>query len=244
MTHSSPVPSPAGHPPHAPKPQRQPPERIGWPGPGWIVAFLRWFFQHLYTTLAFAYDTVAWLSSFGAWDTWRRTALHDIEPGPRWLEIGCGTGHLLAQALAEGHRVVAIDASRQMARIASHRLRRLGAPAVVARAEAQALPFPAGIFAACVSTFPSEYIFDPRTQHEVHRVMSRRGRLVVVVSARIRPRLPWEFFVRWLYESTGESPVPNDRWLDPARRAGFAIQFRTVQVPGAEVVQAVGVRSD
>lgn len=140
--------------------------------------------------------------------------------------------------------MVAIDASPQMTRITRRRLRRLGAAAVVVRAEAQALPFPPAVFAACVSTFPSEYIFDPATQGEIHRVLSPQGRLVVVATARIRPRLPWEFFVRWLYEWTGESPAPNDEWLEPVRQAGFDLHFRTISIPGADVVQAVGIRTD
>lgn len=201
---------------------------------------MRWFFHHLYTTIAFAYDAVAWLSSFGAWDAWRRTALNDFPIGPPILEIGSGTGHLLSQAVAAGHRAFAVDASPQMTRLTLRRLRRGGRAAVITRARAQALPFRDGAFAGCVSTFPSEYILDPSTLAEARRVLGPRGKLVIIPTVRLRPRAPWESFVRGLYAAAGQSPVPDDRWLEPVRRAGFASEFRIVSIPGADVVHIVG----
>lgn len=210
------------------------------PGAGPLARLMRWFFHHLYTTIAFTYDAVAWLSSFGAWDAWRRTALLDLPPGNPILEIGSGTGHLLAQALAAGHRAFAADASPQMTRLTLRRLRRARQPAVIARAQAQALPFGKAAFAVCISTFPSEYILDPATLSEIRRVVAPGGRLVIVASVHIRPRAPWEYFVRGLYALTGQAPIPNDRWLDPVRRAGFEGRFNIVSIPGADVVQIVG----
>jgi ubiquinone/menaquinone biosynthesis C-methylase UbiE len=201
---------------------------------------MRWFFHHLYTTIAFAYDAVAWLSSFGAWDAWRRTALLDLPRDAPVLEIGSGTGHLLSQAVAGGHRAFAADASPQMTRRTIRRLRQSRQPAVVLRARAQALPFDKATFAACVSTFPSEYIFDPATLSEMRRVLAPEGRLVIVASVGIRPRTPWESFVRGLYALTGQAPIPDDRWLEPLRRAGFESRFNLVSIPGADVIQIIG----
>lgn len=207
--------------------------------PHGIWVFLRWFFQHLYTTLAWAYDAVAWLSSLGQWSSWRRTALPHVRQGMPALELGFGTGHLQVEARRRGLRAFGVDASAQMARLTRRRLRRADLPLVIVRARAQALPFPPRFFASVFSTFPSEYIFDQASLTEVHRVLASRGSLVVVISARIRPRFPWEHLTRWLYDSTGQAPGPDPKWLEAFRQAGFTVRFETVDVPGASVVQII-----
>ncbi len=199
------------------------------------VRLWRWFFRHLYTTIAWAYDSVAWLSSFGRWSAWRRTGFRWIAPGGRLLEVGCGTGRLLIESLARGDRPIAVDASSQMARITMKRLRRRGHPSVVARAQAQALPFARGAFHTALSTFPSEYVFDPATLAELHRTLAPGGTLVVVISGRIRPVFLWDRLSRLVYDLAGQAPRPDPSWLSPFETAGFAAHFETVEIPGASV---------
>ncbi len=201
------------------------------------VRLWRWFFRHLYTTLAWAYDAVAWLSSFGRWASWRRTGFRWIAPGERLLEVGCGTGQLLVESLARGDQPIAVDASPQMSRITMRRLRRRGHPSVVARAQAQALPFARGAFHIALSTFPTEYIFDPLALAELHRTLAPRGRLVVVISGRILPVFLWDRLSRWVYDLAGQAPLPDPSWLSPFEAAGFAARFETVEIPGASVFQ-------
>jgi ubiquinone/menaquinone biosynthesis C-methylase UbiE len=205
------------------------------------VRLWRWFFGHLYTTLAWAYDAVAWLSSFGRWSSWRRTGLRSIVPGRRLLEVGCGTGRLLVDSLARGDQTIAVDASPQMARITMRRLRQRGRPAVVARARAQALPFAGGFFHAALSTFPSEYIFDPDVLAELHRILAPGGALVVVFSARILPVFLWDRLSRWVYDLAGQAPQPDPRWLSSFEAAGFAARFEIVEIPGASVFHIVAM---
>ncbi len=204
-----------------------------------VWRFLRWFFLHLYTDLAWSYDAVAWLSSFGGWSSWRRTALDRVSPSSTVLEVGFGTGHLLAEASQYDVRLFGVDASPQMVRITARRLRRAGLPLAIARAEAQALPFPRHAFPAALSTFPSEYIFDEASLADIRRVLTPGASLVVVVSARILPRSLWEYVIRWLYDKTGQSPGPDPRYLEPFHRAGFAAHYETVEVPGASVLQII-----
>lgn len=199
------------------------------------VRLWRWFFRHLYTTLAWAYDAVAWLSSFGRWSAWRRTGFRWIAPGDRLLEVGCGTGQLLLESLARGDQPIAVDASPQMARITMRRLRRRGHPSIVARAQAQALPFAGGTFHAALSTFPTEYIFDPVALAEIHRTLAPGGELVVVISGRILPVFLWDRISRWVYDVAGQAPRPDPSWLTPFEAAGFAARFETVEIPGASV---------
>jgi ubiquinone/menaquinone biosynthesis C-methylase UbiE len=202
-------------------------------------SFLRWFFGHLYTTLAWSYDAVAWLSSLGQWSAWRRTALLRLAQGSPALEVGFGTGHLQVEGALRGLHLFGVDASPQMARLTRRRLRRAGLPPAIVRAQAQALPFLTGALGSVFSTFPSEYIFDVTALAEIQRVLAVEGSLVVVLSARIRPRFPWEHVTRWLYELTGQAPGPDPKWLVPFHQAGFAARYETVEVPGALVLQII-----
>ena len=58
-----------------------------------IARLLNFFYRHLYHGLAFAYDAVAVLVSFGQWVEWTKATLPFIE-GTRLLELGHGPGHL------------------------------------------------------------------------------------------------------------------------------------------------------
>jgi ubiquinone/menaquinone biosynthesis C-methylase UbiE len=210
--------------------------------PRLLGCFLRWFFDRLYTSLAWSYDAVAWLSSLGGWSTWRRTALARLPRGQPALELGFGTGHLQAEAARSELMTFGVDASAQMVRLTRRRLRRPGRSLRIARARSQSLPFRSESFAAVFSTFPSEYIFDPASVAEIGRVLSASGPLVIVLSARIRPRFPWERLTRWLYDLTGQAPGPNPQWLIPFRQAGLDARHETVEVPGASVLLIVASR--
>ena len=124
----------------------------------------------------------------GQWRTWQRQVLprlrgHDI------LELGCGLGDLLADMLAAGYTCHAVEHSPQMVRAAQETLtrRHLGSPDLISQGSAQHLPFSTGSFDTVVSTFPSEYIYDPETIAEVERVLRPGGRLIVIEGASLLP---------------------------------------------------------
>jgi SAM-dependent methyltransferase len=73
----------------------------------------------------------------------RRTALTLAAPGPgmRVIDVGCGTGAMLARFAAEGCRVAGLDSSMPMLVEAR---RRLGREAWLAAGKATALPFAPG----------------------------------------------------------------------------------------------------
>ena len=204
-----------------------------------IASFLRWFFGHLYTTAAWGYDGVAWLSSLGQWSAWRRTALARMPTGGPVLELGFGTGHLQVEAGRRGLQILGVDASAQMARLSRRRLRRAGLPLTVVQARAQALPFPSHALVSAFSTFPSEYIFDLQALAEIRRVLAPGGSLLVVLSARILPRYPWEHLTRWLYQLSGQAPGPDPKWLAAFLQAGFTARYESVEIPGASVLQII-----
>ena len=194
-----------------------------------ITRFLRFFFRHLYHELAFTYDHVAETVSFGHWNEWTRTVLPYIEE-ICILEIGHGPGHL-QRILADSGRVTAgLDESAQMGRLAHRRLRGARLPVRLTRGLAQNLPFPAETFDSLVATFPSEYIFDPRTLVEARRVLKVGGRFIVLPAG--WPKNP---LLGWLYRVTGESPaeareVVKQKWSQPFVRAGFETETRILEV--------------
>lgn len=145
---------------------------------------IRLGFRLLYNELAFTYDAVAWIVSLGEWRRWQRTALNHLSapPGATVLELAHGTGDLQLDLRALGYRTVALDLSRSMGRLARRKLRRRGIPAHLVRGRTQALPFPGERFPAVISTFPAEFIFDPATLAEIHRVLIPGGRLIVVLN--------------------------------------------------------------
>lgn len=135
-----------------------------------------------------------WLASTipfaGQWRVWQRLVLPRLH-GHTILEVGCGTGDLLADIAAAGYACTGLDRSPEMVGAGRATLRRRGQQAEIYRASAQQLPFAAGTFDTVVSTFPSEYIYDPVVLHEVARVLRPGGRLVVVEGAYLRPATLW-----------------------------------------------------
>jgi ubiquinone/menaquinone biosynthesis C-methylase UbiE len=194
--------------------------------------FMRFFFNLLYHPFAFTYDLVAWVVSFGKWNDWVLSIFPHIE-GTRLLELGHGPGHLQRFLMDRGLSPVALDESTQMGHIAK---RRLGTKHKLSRGLAQSLPFASASFDTVVSTFPSEYIFDPRTLTEIKRVLASDGRLIVLPAA-----FPSNGFLKWLYKITGESPQALDdalkeRLRTPFVRAGFEVEMKLVEMTSSTLV--------
>src|SRR5258708_30263405 len=83
----------------------------------------------------------------------------------------------------------AVEHSPQMVAAARETLqkRNVGQKNWVLQSSAQHLPFSDASFDTVVSTFPSEYIYDPDTVAEVERVLRPGGRLIVVEGANLLP---------------------------------------------------------
>jgi ubiquinone/menaquinone biosynthesis C-methylase UbiE len=143
-----------------------------------LRAIYLWACERLYHELAPVYDPISRLVSLGAWPQWRRLALAHVR-GPRLLEIGFGTGELLAEMGAGGWTVTGLELSPAMHAVASRRLAQWGQAAACVRARAQAMPFAGGSFDSVLATFPAPYILEESTLAECCRVLKTGGRLVV-----------------------------------------------------------------
>jgi ubiquinone/menaquinone biosynthesis C-methylase UbiE len=198
-----------------------------------IARFAGAFLRLLYSRLAFAYDLVAWLVSEGQWVEWAGTGLNAL-PAGTCLELGHGPGHLLVRH-QHGRTLVGVDLSPQMTKLARQRLRDRHAPIRCIQARAQALPFAAEAFRGILATFPSEYIFDPRTVAEAFRVLQPGGTWVIVPQVRVTGRHPYERFLAWLYRITGETANLPGLWLEILHRQGFDPKEAEAVLPGASV---------
>jgi ubiquinone/menaquinone biosynthesis C-methylase UbiE len=206
-----------------------------------LQKFLKVFFQNLYTRFAFLYDAVAWLSSMGQWNKWVRTAQINFEPG-LILEIGHGPGHLMVEMNQAKVSIIGLDPSRSMNRMAYHRLQSAGYAADIVRGIAQALPFADGNFRAIISTFPSDYIVDPETLAEVHRVLAMEGILIIVGLVEITGTSIPDRFARWLYTITGQSgPAPHG-WEEFLLEHGFEPKLEEVILHRSRVTRLVATR--
>src|SRR6266487_4768179 len=117
----------------------------------------------------------------GQWRVWQRLVLSRIR-GDDVLELGCGLGDLLADMLEAGYHCRAVEHSPEMVSAARDTLRKrgVGDPSTVLQGSAQKLPFNNSSFNTVISTFPSEYIYDPDSIAEIERVLRPGGRLIVV----------------------------------------------------------------
>ncbi len=150
----------------------------------WIRRGYGWACERLYREFAWSYELVSRGVSFGQWDVWRRIALDEVQqqgaPTQLMLEIGFGTGALLAMARRASLPVVGLELSSQMHAVASATLARQQLDAPRAQGTAAAMPFADQSFNVVVATFPAPYILEESTLQECARVLHQYGCLIIV----------------------------------------------------------------
>lgn len=135
--------------------------------------------EAMFDRIARRYDLVNTLLSGGTDGGWRRAAARSARLGGGGiaLDVACGSGRLSAELARTGARVVGLDFSREMLRIA----RRDRSALSFVRGDALALPFPNGTFDAITIAFGLRNLADPRRGlDEMLRVLRPGGRAVVL----------------------------------------------------------------
>jgi SAM-dependent methyltransferase len=146
----------------------------------------------------------------------RRAILSALElgAGDRLLDVGCGGGLLLRDAIALGARATGLDHSADMVQLARER----AAGATVVYASAEEMPFLDASFSAVSMSVMFFFLDDPlRVLVETRRVLEAGGRLAVYTTApelRGTPAAPEPMASRGHFYSDAEL-------VDLGRHAGF-----------------------
>ena len=138
-----------------------------------------------------------------------------LRPGDRLLEIGCGGGLLLRDAIGSGASATGIDHSEEMVSLARDR-----APAAeIVLASAEDLPFADASFTAVAMSVVFFLLPDPAAVlRECRRVLVAGGRLAVYTTSpelRGTPAAPEPLASRARF-------YQDEELVELARRAGFA----------------------
>lgn len=205
--------------------------------PVWLIKF---GFHLLYHQLAWTYEVVAWLVSFGQWAGWRRLAFNYLRPGVT-LELAYGTGVFFVDMLEAGYQPVGIDCSPYMARLAGRRLQNYGYAHRLSQAKAQALPFPANYFDNVVATFPTDYMLQAETLIEIERVLKNStGRLVIVAEGELNGPWPIRPVIDWLYRITDQRSLPPAKPLELLEQHGLQAHWDFVRQDGVTARLLIG----
>jgi ubiquinone/menaquinone biosynthesis C-methylase UbiE len=134
-------------------------------------------FDRVYTLLAGVYDLAVKL--LPVWKSWLKQALPHIR-GPKVLEVSFGTGYLLTQ-YADRFETHGIDYNHKMVSVASDNLKKKGITARLRQGDVESLPYDDESFDCIVNTMAfTAYPDGVRAMSELHRVLKRGGRLVLI----------------------------------------------------------------
>lgn len=200
--------------------------------PGLSRRLLRCGFHLLYNQLAFSYDLVAYLVSFGQWAAWRRNVIPYLVEGPT-LDLAFGTGGLLADLRARGQDPVGIDLSPYMGKMARRRLRPQATLPGLVQGSAQQLPFVNQAFANVIATFPAEFILSVETVLGVARVLQPGGRFLIVVKGCLKGPRGLQQLVGWAYQVTGQTSWHEESLTKCLNECGFQVDWIPASSEGA-----------
>ena len=109
----------------------------------------------------------------------------DVQPDESVLEIGCGTGYALVQFSKKSGKVIAIDLSERMLKIAQSKIKNKNVG--LCQADGLFLPFFKEQFKNIFISFTLE-LFDtpdmPKVLKEIHRVLKKDGKVGIVSLAK------------------------------------------------------------
>lgn len=190
--------------------------------------------QDLFAPLAPGYERWADILSLGQDRRWRQRMIAsvDFNRGAEALDIAAGTGSITRLLQARGARVVSLDQSEQMLRMAIDR----GAVGVLATGEA--LPFPDASFDVVTFGYLLRYVGSVEgCMAQIARVLEVGGRVGMVEFGRPRSlwRPLWWGYTRLVLPAAGL--VAGHGWSRVGRFLGPSIDDFASQYPPSRLVE-------
>ena len=169
--------------------------------------------REMFTRLAWRYDVVNDVMSFGLHRRWKRQTVAIAlggAPPVRLLDLCCGTGDLCFLAARMGaRRVTGLDFTLPMLVVAYRRKAAEGPGTELVEGDALSLPFPGGSFDAITSAYGLRNIADPAAALvEIRRVLAPGGRVVILDFGRPDNRLAAALYGAFLH-----TMMPAVGWL-------------------------------
>jgi demethylmenaquinone methyltransferase/2-methoxy-6-polyprenyl-1,4-benzoquinol methylase len=167
--------------------------------------------REMFTRLAWRYDLVNDVMSFGLHRRWKRqTVAIALEGGrERLLDLCCGTGDIGFLAEEMGSGVTGLDFTLPMLAVARRRKRSSGGRIRFTQGDALSLPFPEARFDAITVGYGLRNIADPeKALGEMRRVLAPGGRAVVLDFG--KPENP---VAGALYQAFLRTMMPAVGWL-------------------------------
>lgn len=131
----------------------------------------------------------------------------EAAPDGPWLDVGCGTGDLVAVVARRGHTVVGVDIAFRWLVVARKRLEEAGLSATLVCCDGEHLPFPDDAFARVVSLGTIEHCLDASA-------LVSEGRRVLRAGGSMRARTVNRYTLREPHVGVwGVGFVPR-RWAD------------------------------
>jgi demethylmenaquinone methyltransferase / 2-methoxy-6-polyprenyl-1,4-benzoquinol methylase len=167
----------------------------------------------MFTRLAWRYDSVNDVMSFGLHRRWKRQtvalALHRGS-AKRILDICCGTGDLCFLAERMGaRRVTGLDFTLPMLAVARRRKLAAGSGSLFTEGDALRLPFPDGAFDAITVSYGLRNIADPEAAlAEMRRVLAPGGRAIILDFGKPENRIAAALYGAFLH-----TMMPAVGWL-------------------------------
>ena len=202
--------------------------------------------HRVFDSVAYRYDLMNDLMSFGVHRYWKRAFLWlaHPRPGQRWLDLACGTGdlaRLLRPRLGAEGSVVMCDFNAAMLEIGRDRMLDSGTAGVAAiQADGCALPFPSGSFDRVVIAFGLRNVARPADcLREMYRVLRPGGEALVLEFSRPQPWLAplYKAYTHRVLPRLGEA-VAGDR--EGYRYLAESIEMHPDQTTLREMMRLAG----
>ena len=135
------------------------------------------YVRRLFSTIADRYDLITVLLSYGQDQRWKRrlSALAQVEPGIKALDLACGTGDIAFALSAKGATTTALDITPRMLELAAAKQSLANPPRWVA-GDMMALPFASARFDLVTTGYGIRNVPILKTAiEEIHRVLKPGG---------------------------------------------------------------------